>query len=246
MSAVIFREGKARMGRNFMGLFAQMGQLGVAITIFSLIRYFTGQGIHRGMDIVPFVATGVIMFWTFRNTMQRVAVTSMMAYNDTFFPQVTPLDVAIARGVVNITLFVLLGFLAFGIFILVGVSHPIYRPAYVAMLILVSGFYGLFAGMILHPVLRRFRLFRPVLTVVLRVLLLTSGVFFVIPEIPYLFHDYALWNPLLHLSDIMRQEYFGTYSAEYADFGYAMRWLVGLILFGLITERAARRSKSFI
>lgn len=240
LNAVIFREAKARLGLNFIGVWTEFGRLSIAIGIFSVVRYFTGSGIHRGMEIVPFIATGVLMFWIFRRTLLFVSMTSMAAERYAFFPQVTMLDIALGRGLVNIVLYIVLSFVAFGLFMIAGVSGPIYRPAYVAMLLMVSGFYGLFAGIIFNALFTRVRILRPILQVALRVMMLTSGVFFVIPEIPYRLHGFALWNPMLHLNDIMRQEYFGKYSADYADFGYAMQWLVGLALFALIFERAAR------
>lgn len=240
LSAVIFREAKARLGQNFVGLWTEFGRLSIAIGIFSVIRYFTGSGVHRGMEIVPFIATGVLMFWIFRRTLLFVSMTSMVADRYAFFPQVTMLDIALGRGIVNIVLYVVLSFVTFGIFMIADVSGPIHRPAYVAMLLIVSGSYGLFAGIAFNALFTKIRILRPVLQVGLRFLMLTSGVFFVIPEIPYKLHGFALWNPLLHLNDIMRQEYFGKYSADYADFGYAMQWLIGLVLFALIFERAAR------
>lgn len=240
LNAVIFREAKARLGLNFIGLWTEFGRLSIAIGIFSLVRYISGGGIHRGMEIIPFIATGVLMFWMFRRTLLFVASTSLTADRYAFFPQVTVLDMGLGRGVVNIVLYLILSFAAFGVFIIAGVSPPIYRPAYVAMLLIVSGLYGLFAGIIFNALFTRIRILRPILQVALRILLLTSGVFYVIPEIPYFFHDYALWNPLLHLNDLMRQEYFGKYQSEMSDFGYTMRWLIGLVLFALVSERAAR------
>ncbi|RJF94491.1 hypothetical protein D3874_01245 [Oleomonas cavernae] len=240
LSAVIFREAKARLGLNFIGLWTEFGRLSIAIAIFSGIRYFSGGGIHRGMEIIPFIATGVLLFWMFRRTLLFVSSTSMSADRYAFFPQVTMLDIAIGRGIVNVVLYIILSFATFGVFRLVGVSEPIFRPAYVAMLLVVAGLYGTFAGIILNALFTRIRILRPILQVVLRILMITSGVFFVIPEIPHFLHDYALWNPLLHLNDLMRQEYFGKYQAELASFGYVMRWLVGLVLFAVIAERAAR------
>lgn len=240
LNAVIFREAKARIGLNFIGVWGEFGRLSVAIAIFSIVRYFTSKGIHRGMEIVPFIATGVLMFWTFRRTLLIVSNTSLSYDRYSFFPQVTMLDVALGRAIVNIILYIILSFIVFGVFIVAGISQPIYRPAYVAMLLIVSGMYGLFAGLIFNALCARVRVVRPILQVALRVLMMTSGVFFVIPEIPYLVHDIALWNPLLHLNDLMRHEYFGKYKAEMADFGYAMRWLFGLIFFALVSERAMR------
>ncbi|WP_165837701.1 ABC transporter permease [Zavarzinia aquatilis] len=240
LKAVTFREAKARIGLNFLGVWTEFGRLSVAIAVFSVMRYITSKGIHRGMEIVPFIATGVLMFWIFRRTLMLVSTTTLSAERYSFFPQVTILDLAISRGIVNIVLYVILSFVAFAVFMIAGVSQPIYRPAYVAMLLIVSGFYGLFAGIIFNALCTRIRLVRPVLQVALRILLMTSGVFFVIPEIPYLFHGFALWNPLLHLNDLMRQEYFGKYKAEMADFGYAMEWLFWLVFFALVSERAMR------
>lgn len=240
LSAVTFREAKVRLGKNLVGLWTEFGRLSFAIAIFSLVRYFTGGGIHRGMEIIPFIATGVLMFWMFRRTLLFVSMASMSADRYAFFPQVTMLDIVVGRGVVNIVLYVVLSFAAFGVFIVAGVSGPIYRPAYVTMLLMVSGLYGLFLGIIFNALFTRMRILRPILQVAMRVLMLTSGVFFVIPEIPFIVHDYALWNPLLHLNDLMRQEYFGKYQADLADFGYAMDWLIGLGVFALISERAVR------
>lgn len=240
LNAVIFREAKARIGLNFIGIWTEFGRLSVAIAIFSIVRYFAGSGIHRGMEIVPFIASGVMTFWMFRRTLIIVSSTSQNVYRYDFFPQVTPLDIALSRGFVNIVMYIVLAFVAFSIFITAGVSHAIYRPAYVAMLLIISGLYGLFSGIIFNALCTRVKLVRPVLQVVLRLLMMTSGVFFVIPEIPYRLHGFALWNPLLHINDLMRQEYFGFYKAEAADIGYVMIWLVGLLFFALVSERAMR------
>lgn len=239
LRAVVYREATARFSRKTFGIVEDIGGIVLLVVVFVVIRMASGLHSHRGMELIPFITTGVLNFWTFRQSMQRTQSFHAAMGGYIGFPMVTPLDVAFSRTVLNTVIIMAIMVAAIGIMRYLGWSQEVRNSLMVFAIMLCSGFLGFGCGILFGALMffaPPFRLFNQIF---MRLLMWTSGAFFVIPEIPYRVRLVAIYNPLLHLNDLMRSVYFSTYETQ-ADIGYVVAWMLCVTLLALCVERAMR------
>ncbi len=243
--ALMYMEAVKRFARRSLGMIEEVGSIAIHVVVLSFMRLvFTGDfsgKLHYGMDILPFTATGVFMYWLFKTGMSNVSAAVFTLHRYSPFPQVTPLDVALAQGTVNILVYSLIALGSFLTMIFLGYSLPIHNIVYVIEMLLYAGVLGMGCGLVISGIFFYIPFVRVVVVVgALRLLSLVSGTFFVIPDLPYKIRDYALYIPLLHMNDMMREAYFATYRASQADRDYVAWCVIGVVCVGLVAERSLR------
>jgi capsular polysaccharide transport system permease protein len=239
--ALLQRELEWRFARRSLGMFEEVSSIIVHVATFSFLRIISGSEIHDSMPVLPFITSGVFIYWLLRTGVNNVSSAVFLVNRYAPFASVTPLDVALARGAVNLILYAFLGMASFYVLQLLGYSGPIRDPFRVFGMLLYAGVFGIGCGLFFGGVFYYAPIMRTVvLTGCMRILALISGTYFVIPDIPARLRPYAVYNPLLNMSDMMREAYFATYNADQADPAYVFYWVVGAVAVGLIVERALR------
>jgi capsular polysaccharide transport system permease protein len=112
--ALILRETRTRFGRNRLGyLWALVEPIVVTFTFYAVLLV-AGRATPPGMGMFGFIATGVLPYTLFSNTVTRVsdAVSSNKAL--LYYPQVRPLDLVIARALLEAATFVAVFILVMG------------------------------------------------------------------------------------------------------------------------------------
>lgn len=241
LSALILRETRTRFGQN------QLGYLWAFIepTLWIVTFYFMFAAVQRqpplGMSMAGFVATGLIPFSLFRESATRAmkAVDANKAL--LFYPQVRPLDLVIARTSLEAATLttVLTGILTFDYLVLgsSAVADPLQVLQGLLLATALGGTLGLVLGSLSIYSTMVDRLFSPLL----RPLFWLSGVFFAVDSLPAGARELLLWNPVLHVVELIRAGLSSNYAARYADALYPCVWIVVLGLLGLTLERVARR-----
>jgi len=104
-AAVVYRETVQRFGRRSLGFIEEAGSIAIHVLVFSMMRMLSGTDRQNGMPILPFICIGVYNFWLFRTGIAQIpsALTAVKSYGA--FAQVTPLDVALGRGTINVLLY---------------------------------------------------------------------------------------------------------------------------------------------
>jgi capsular polysaccharide transport system permease protein len=193
------------------------------------------------MTMVGFVATGLIPFQIFRETVSRASNAVDANKSLLFYPQVRPLDLIIARcsleGLTSTAvLAVILGFegLVLG---KLRVDDPLMVLLSLSMAVLLGGALGVVVGSlsVFSNTVSR------IVPVLLRPLFWISGIFFTANTLPSHVRTFMLYNPVLHLVELTRGGYFADYDATYASPMYVCAWAITLLALGLMLERVARR-----
>jgi capsular polysaccharide transport system permease protein len=157
-----------------------------------------------------------------------------------YFPIVKPLDIVLARGIMEtITGFWVTFIFAIILYIAGTDIMPLhYEDALQAIMATIwLGFAWGFMGAILFKLVRAWM--APHILVLI-LMYVTSGVFFVPTSLSESVQNILWFNPLLHCVEWLR-------SAYYDDYGYGMlsrSYLIGfstvLVVFGLVVERLVR------
>jgi capsular polysaccharide transport system permease protein len=74
-----------------------------------------------------------------------------------------------------------------------------------------------------------------------RPLFLSSGLFFTAEMLPASARELLLYNPILHMIEMLRSAFFVQFDSRYADPGYAIASAVIVLCLGLLIQRALNR-----
>ncbi|MBB2201122.1 ABC transporter permease [Gluconacetobacter tumulisoli] len=242
LKAVMYREALVRFGRRSLGLLEEIGSIAVHIVVFSLMRLYAGVEVQHGLPVLPFVCVGIYNFWLFRTGISQIP-TALSAGSYRAFSQVTPLDVALARGAVNMLLYIGLAVVTFWLLQLFGYSGPVGNWTEVILILVANGIFGIGCGLVLAGPFHYLPFLRTVVMIgAMRILSLIDGTFFLYPDLPPNLRPYAIWIPNLHLNDMAREAYFPSYQENWTSLTYVTGWIGGSLLLGLMVERALRNA----
>jgi len=240
--ALIMRETLSRYGDHKLGFMWALLEPVFMVTVFVGFMSLMSSGSPGGMPLIPFMITGIVPYTMFRNTMNQMQGAISANRSLLGFPQVTTFDVIIARAILEGA--VLLCVFAFMIAMthLIGYEVRIENPLGVllsclTLLVLGSGFGFFFAC--LMPI---FPSIGQISSLVLgRPLLISSGLFFTVGSVPSPIREYLLYNPILHLIELQRSYFFHEYESSYGSWSYALGWMIGALVCGLLMHQALRR-----
>ena len=75
------------------------------------------------------------------------------------------------------------------------------------------------------------------------ILFFISGIFYSIHMIPPQYHEYLLWNPLIHIFEMMRNAVEPNYAlVSGISLSYALLWMIGSLFLGLLVYKAFEKS----
>jgi capsular polysaccharide transport system permease protein len=241
VAALILRELKTRFGAHRLGavwLFLEpAAHIAVMLLIFRYLRHAGPPGI----DSSVFLLTGILPFLLFKNIALRVmeAVGSNRALFG--YRVIKPSDTFLARALLELILYSAVFLLLAGFMAWVGIDVALYRPlAFLSVILLVS-LMGLGLGMLLCVLGEASPEAKPFIRLLFLPLYFLSGVIFPISRVPAAYHDWLLWNPLLHAVELSRQAFFVNYE-RVADVSprFVVETTLVLVFAGLSVYRLRR------
>jgi len=241
--ALVLRETLSRYGQQKMGFLWALLEPVVVVTAFVTIMSVIRGGDSDEIPLVLFMITGFVPFMMFRDPMNQMQGAIVGNRSLMGFPQVTTFDVILARSVLecSVLLVVFPTILALAHVLLghtVQVEDPLGVLAACLLLMMIgTGMGFLFAS--LTPIIPSTRQITMVLLG--RPLFFSSGLFFTAESVPAPVREWLLWNPILHLLELLRSAFFFEFESPYGDWKYAGFWAIGTFAFGLLAHQALRR-----
>jgi capsular polysaccharide transport system permease protein len=236
--AVFVRELNARFGRYSLGYIWALLEPIVFILMFSYIRgRFTGADM-AGIAPILFFASGVLTFALFRNII-TTSVAAVESNQGLFnYQRVKPADIVVARGLLEVLVIVSTAALLFSGLCMAGYNFKWHSTIEVLCVLgclsMLAGGLGLI-GCIIGPLWQDSKMIVPM---ILRPFFYVSGILFPANAIPGKFREFALWNPILHGLELMREAIFANYTSHEGSWRYlfgcsAVSFLIGLTVYRL-------------
>lgn len=240
--ALMLRDAKSRYGRHKLGffwIFVEPVMLALLFIAFKVV--LRGGGASSGMPDALFIVTGILPFFLFRQSMNSLTGSIKGARNLLGFPQVTTFDIILATVLLELATYLFVFVVMIVSITLISGPERIENPllvVYAFSLFLMTGMgFGMtFAS--LAPIMPAIKnMTNPLFG---RPLLFTSGIFFTAEMLPKSLRDVVLYNPLLHMTEIMRSAYFVQFESTYINWHYAQIFAAGSLLVGLLMHQSLK------
>lgn len=239
--ALALREIHTLYGGKSLGYLWAIFQTAFGVAVFWIIRSFTHAAAPHGMTMLSYLVAG-FGIW---NIVSRILLKCMAAVDGNrallTFPQVTPLDIMLARAlvlsatqIVSMSVLLLCG-------IPFGYPVTISNLGLLIIVIFLATFLGLGLGIILGSLAIYIPVLHQLVSVIVRILFFTSGVFFSVSMLSHRVGDFLMLNPIMQLIELSRMALSNGYVSMYADFWYVVQITIVVLCLGLLLERYARR-----
>ena len=239
--ALMMREVMTRFGRHKLGYLWVFLEPTIHIGVWFVIRLAIRAG-GGAADMSPwlFLGTGVMPLVTFMQMNSYVG--GAISANGALlaFPPVKTLDTIAARFLLESGTLIVVAVALFTGLVAFGVAT---WPDSLGTLALAGGgmaLLGLGFGICKAIAKAFFPVAGQLNVIVVRVLYLTSGIFFDPEKLPPDIQYWLSFNPCLHGVQLFRHGYSNLYVTNLADPWYLFSWALGLVALGLLLERITR------
>lgn len=238
--ALLLRETRTRFGAHQLGYLWALLEPVLFVATFYILFSIAGRPAPSGMAMVPFLITGMIPYQLFQVTATRAVPAVQANRTLLFFPQVRPLDLIIARSILEIvTLLAVFAFLM-GLYAIWHGSLSVSSFLVTWCGLALSGALGASLGLVLSSASVMSNLVDRLVGPLMRPFFWISGLFFTGAQVPSNIRDLMSYNPLFNTIELVRDGWFPAYHAQGLRLGYVVAWILGLTLLGLALERVAR------
>jgi capsular polysaccharide transport system permease protein len=233
-AALVLREMSTRYGRTPGGyLWAVLEPL-AAILFLSVGFSLVIRSPSLGTSFLLFYATGYLPFNLYQTVSTTVARAIRFSRPLLRFPAVTWADAVLARFLLNsLTNIVVALLLTGGILAVVDAHAMLNMPRILAALGLAMAL-GLGMGTLTCVLMGLYPLWEVAWTIITRPLFLASAVIYIYEDLPPLAQEVLWYNPLTHVTGLMRTGFFPTYTAAYISPAYVIGISLTLLALGVV------------
>jgi capsular polysaccharide transport system permease protein len=241
IGALVLRETQTRFGTAKLGFLWAIIEPFVHILAFSQLAKLMHHLPPLGGSEEVFFASGIIPFFLFRDLAHHLSPALVANRALLYFPIVKNMDVLASRVLIEIATWVVIASLTAGTFAALGLELPIGDPmdmlaAWGAMALLGAGL-----GATSALISMFFHIWERCLVMLIRVMYVTSGVYFLPNRLPTTALDIIWWFPTFHGIEWFREALFSGYHSATLNKPYLLAWGVGLLLAGMLGERLLRK-----
>lgn len=240
IAALILREVHTLYGNARLGYLWVIIQAVFSIAVFWGIRIVIGAHAPHGMSMIVFLLSGFIPWQMFSHTVNRCmsAVNANKALLT--FPQVTELDLMLARLVVVWGTQLVCAIVILSIAAALGQPMELRHPHSLASTLLFAPLMGLGVGVTFASLAHLWPTMERLVPFLMRFLFFASGVFFSVSRFPSRLRDILLLNPMMQLIEWQRYGFSASASAPMYSVAYIFAWCLGSLCLGLLLERHVR------
>ncbi|WP_336171244.1 ABC transporter permease [Ensifer sp. MJa1] len=236
----MLRDMRTRFGRTHLSYLVAIAWPFTHLIVLVAIMAFVRKLAPMGGDPVVFVASGVLAYILCFYPARMMGMALEMNRSLFLFPVVRPIDVIVARGIIEfITSFivVILLFLTAG---LLGVDlFPLDTFVFSSGIVAII-YFSLSLGLFNVVMASLFRMWNLVFAFSMLGMYITSGVFILPSSMPAHIREIMWYNPLLHSIEWIRSAYYEGYGDDMLSKSYFIGMGTVFLLLGLLGERFLR------
>lgn len=236
--ALVMREMTTRFGRSPGGyVWAVLSPAG-GIALLSLLFSQFARKPPLGDSFALFFATGYVAYHAYMDTWQNLSNAVQVNRALLAFPRVTVLDVILARFILQALTVCFVGVVIIGGLMAAMADPPTLRPGPIFLAMGLALLLAFCVGLLNAVLFVTMPVWDRVFRIVNRPMLLISAVFYIYENMPAPAQALLWWNPLVHVTGIMRTGFHPTYHADYASPVYVIAFSLAPLFLGVLLLRA--------
>lgn len=239
--ALTMREMSTSYGRSPGGYLWAVLEPVAGIAFLSLTFSILMRTPPMGNSFVMFYATGMLPYMMFNDVHNKVSQSLLYSKQLLTYPNVTFLDALLARFVLHVITDLLVSYL-----VLAGSMYLFEGRMHLELVKIVKGFglaamLGLGVGTLNAFIIAKIPVWQQAWSVLMRPLFLLSGVMIPFGAIPEPYRSWLWWNPLIHVTGMVRSGFYDFYDDYYVSSLYVMLVSMSCFLLGLLQLRRHHR-----
>ena len=244
VNALVLREVHTLYGRSKFGLPLTILQTALGVIMMLGIRVLLHLKAPHGMEVILWLLTAYFA-WNIFSDINSKCMTGIGPNKPLLsFPQVHVMDIMVARIIFIFIMQVATFFCFFVLYTFFIGPIELVRPWLLLTAIFLTVPLGLGLGLCFSVIISFFSGFKMVCQVFNRILFFTSGLIFPVDRIPQL-EQFAYYNPLVQILDMMRLAFSRTYISMEIRFEYLFIFSFSLLFIGLAVERIIHKNTEF-
>lgn len=243
VGALVRREMRAHGGESRLGyLWAVIEPLLHLLAYIVIFEYLMKRSSALGGSMPLFLLTGIVPYFLYSKMATYVSGAIVSNKSLLSLPPVKPIDVVVARVVLESATYLFVSFVMFTGLFLAGNADAIpYDPLAVMQACALAICLGLGVGMINMVIQSFFHNWMSMFGLLSFPLWFFSGIWFLPEQVPQPYREYMLYNPLLDVVMWFRTGFYRDFRPLFLDVPYAVGVAVLLMAIGLALMRVARR-----
>jgi len=234
ITALILREMSTRYGRNPGGyIWAVLEPLGVIVILsigFSLLM----RSPSLGNSFFLFYASAYLVFNLYQTLSLTVARAITFSRPLLMYPVVTWVDAILARFILNLLTGLLVVYILLTGILATIDSRAVLEMGRLAEALALASLLGLGVGTLNCAIGGLFPIYDLIWSIATRPLFLVSGIFYVYEDMPQGVQNIIWYNPLMHITGLMRSGIYPTYHPLYISEIFVLVVSLSTLLMGLI------------
>lgn len=232
--ALMLREMSTRYGRSPGGYIWAVVEPLAGILVLSIAFALLMRSPPLGTSFVLFKATGMMPFMLYMAVSGSIGHALIFSRPLLYYPGVTWLDAIVARFVLNTLTSVLVTYLILtGILVWTG-TRTVLDMGDIGTAVGLAALLGLGVGVMNCYLFLAFPVWEQAWAILNRPMFLISGILFIYEDLPKVAQDLLWWNPLMHISGLMRAGFYPMYYASYVSLLYVLSCALVPLVAGLL------------
>ncbi len=240
--ALMLREMSTSYGRSPGGYVWAIAEPVAAIAFLSLVFSIAFGAPPVGQSFPMFYATGMVPFLMFNDLQNKVSQSLMYSKPLLAYPNVTFLDALIARFCLNLLTQLLIAYLVFTATMLLFEGRMALDFWIIVQGLALAAVLGLGIGTLNAFIYLRVPVWQQAWGVLTRPLFILSCTLIMYDGVPQPYRDWLWWNPLVHVTGLLRGGFYSVYDTYYVWIPYPLALAMGCFVLGLLLLRRHHRS----
>jgi len=236
--ALMLREMTTKYGRTPGGYIWAILEPIAMITVLSFAFSLMMRSPSLGNSFIVFYASGFLAFNQYRSLENVVNRSLIYSRGLLRYPVVTWLDAIIARFLLNLLTNVLNTILILGGVIYLAADNTYIKLGPMVEAMVLAAFLGLGIGTFNALLSGVWPLWTTIYKIFTRPLMIASAVLYIVEDLPTLAANILWYNPIAHLTGLMRSGVFVTYDPQYVSIPYVLGVSMVFFSIGLIFLRS--------
>jgi capsular polysaccharide transport system permease protein len=222
ITALLLREMSTTYGRSPGGYLWAVLEPAAGIALLAVVFSMMFRAPPLGTDFAMFYATGFLPFLLYSEVSTKVAQSIRFSRPLLFYPSVTFTDALFARAILNFLTQIVVFFLVITGISLMFETHVQPNIPIIIQSLLMSGLLGFGIGVFNCFLFSIAPLWERIWGVLNRPLFILSGILYTFESVPAIYRDALWYNPLIHVTALMRQGFYPTYRPDFISGGYVV------------------------